>query len=706
MRTLMLIPTNPGVGLTTASLGLVRAIDNQGIPVAFYKPVTQRHDNMAEQAVSMISVHSNITPPQPIDVKQVEQYLSEGRKDDLLEKIISQYKNCAKNAGVVIIQGLVATRDYPYAFQLNVEISKAIGAEVIFVTAPHNMPLEKVESQLDIAADAFGGTNHRRVIGCIFNKINEPIDEFGNTRFDLADTIQENDFAKKSEQLTKLKIFKNKYFRCLAIIPWHINLIAPRVKDVVDFLDATIINKGEILERRVTRISLCARSVENIVAGLKSGTLIITAGDRVDVILAAAMASLNGIRLAGLVLTGGYQLNENILEFCKQAMNQGLPVISVTSDTFRTATQLLNLTFNVPIDDAERIERIKDFVANHFSPEWIKKIADTEQEKLLSPAAFRYFLTEAARQKSKKIILPEGEEPRTIEAANICTQRNIAQCILLGKKENITRVADQNDIKLDDGVLIIDPDDIREIYVTAYIELRKHKGATDIIAKEALKDNVTLATMMLERGEVDGLVSGAEHTTANTIRPALQLIKTADNVKLVSSIFFMCLPDQVLVYGDCAVNPNPNDEELADIAIQSADSATKFNITPRVAMISYSTGTSGAGADVDKVRRATEIIKKRRPDILVDGPLQYDAALIEKVALTKAPNSLVAGKATVFIFPDLNTGNTTYKAVQRSADALCIGPMLQGLKKPVNDLSRGATVDDIVYTIAITAIQA
>jgi len=302
-------------------------------------------------------------------------------------------------------------------------------------------------------------------------------------------------------------------------------------------------------------------------------------------------------------------------------------------------------------------------------------------------------------------VLPEGDEPRTVKAAAICAERGIARPVLLGNPDEIRRVAEQQGVILNDRVEIIDPVVARERYVPRLVELRKAKGITEVVAREQLEDNVVLGTMMLERNEVDGLVSGAVHTTANTIRPPLQIIKTAPGSSLVSSVFFMLLPDQVLVYGDCAINPDPNAEQLAEIAIQSADSATAFGIEPRVAMISYSTGTSGTGADVDKVREATRIAKEKRPDLIIDGPLQYDAAIMADVALSKAPNSPVAGQATVFIFPDLNTGNTTYKAVQRSADLVSIGPMLQGMRKPVNDLSRGALVDDIVYTIALTAIQ-
>ena len=327
------------------------------------------------------------------------------------------------------------------------------------------------------------------------------------------------------------------------------------------------------------------------------------------------------------------------------------------------------------------------------------------REARISPAAFRFKLTDLARKAGKTIVLPEGDEPRTVKAAAICAERGIATCVLLGNPAEINRVAASQGVELGAGIEIVDPEVVRESYVGRLVELRKNKGMTETVAREQLEDNVVLGTLMLEQDEVDGLVSGAVHTTANTIRPPLQLIKTAPGSSLVSSVFFMLLPEQVYVYGDCAINPDPTAEQLAEIAIQSADSAAAFGIEPRVAMLSYSTGTSGAGSDVEKVREATRLAQEKRPDLMIDGPLQYDAAVMADVAKSKAPNSPVAGRATVFIFPDLNTGNTTYKAVQRSADLISIGPMLQGMRKPVNDLSRGALVDDIVYTIALTAIQ-
>jgi len=332
--------------------------------------------------------------------------------------------------------------------------------------------------------------------------------------------------------------------------------------------------------------------------------------------------------------------------------------------------------------------------------------APLAREARISPAAFRFKLTDLARKAGKTIVLPEGDEPRTVKAAAICAERGIAKSVLLADPESVKKVAAEQGVTLGADVTIINPADVRENYVARLVELRKSKGLTEEQARAQLEDTVVLGTMMLEAGEVDGLVSGAVHTTANTIRPPMQIIKTAPGSSIISSVFFMLLPDQVLVYGDCAVNPEPTAEQLAEIAIQSAESAKAFGLNPKVAMLSYSTGTSGSGQSVEKVKDATRIALEKRPDLLIDGPLQYDAAVMKDVAASKAPNSKVAGQANVFVFPDINAGNIGYKAVQRSADLVAVGPMLQGMRKPVNDLSRGALVDDIIYTIALTAIQA
>ncbi|MDF7676885.1 phosphate acetyltransferase [Neisseriaceae bacterium ESL0693] len=403
-------------------------------------------------------------------------------------------------------------------------------------------------------------------------------------------------------------------------------------------------------------------------------------------------------RIAGFILNqcpADLDSHDYVDQLKQQLSQQGLHVPCVGVVLAQTSTE----------QQANATTRIQA-LAEYFDVAWLNDHAGTVVSERLSPAAFRYQMMQRARQANKRIVLPEGSEPRTVAAAAMCQRKGIARCVLLAKTDEVQEVAARQGIVLPDDLEIIDPDSIREEYVAPMVALRQHKGLTPEQADKQLADTVVLGTMMLAQGDVDGLVSGAVHTTANTIRPALQLIKTAPGASLVSSVFFMLMPEQVLVYGDCAVNPEPSAAELADIAIQSADSAKAFGIEPKVAMISYSTGTSGSGAAVEKVKEATALAKAKRPDLPIDGPLQYDAASVPDVARQKAPDSPVAGQATVFVFPDLNTGNTTYKAVQRSAHVLSVGPMLQGLNKPVNDLSRGALVEDIVYTIALTAIQA
>jgi phosphate acetyltransferase len=420
------------------------------------------------------------------------------------------------------------------------------------------------------------------------------------------------------------------------------------------------------------------------------------------------MAATNGVPLAGLALSGGYEPDSNVLRLCSKAFKTGLPLLALETDSYVTAATASNIDPHIAIDDIERIKKVMTYTAERLRiTECIMQRCKLQRQPRMTPAAFMYLLETLAMEKTKRIVLPEGDDPRIIKAAVICHERNIAMCTILGDPAEVRALADAQDLILPDDLEILNPDmELRLKYVDAMVELRKHKGIKRPMALAQLEDVSVLGTMMLAVGDVDGLVSGACHSTANTVRPALQLIKTRADAKLISSVFFMLLPNQVCIYGDCAINPDPNADELADIALQSAASAQAFGIEPRVAMLSYSTGTSGKGSDVDKVREATRIAQERRPDLLIDGPLQFDAACSADVASKKAPSSKVAGRATVLVFPDLNTGNTTYKAVQRTAEVVAVGPMLQGLRRPVNDLSRGCLVDDIVYTIALTAIQA
>ncbi|AKH64644.1 phosphate acetyltransferase [Photorhabdus thracensis] len=705
-RTIMLIPTSTSVGLTSVSLGVIRSMEQKGVSLSVFKPIAQsRCCGAQDQTTAIIRSHSSIKTAEPLDMAYVESLLTTNQKDVLMEKIVALYHENTKNAEVILIEGLVPTRKHPFSQSLNYEIAKTLNAEIVFVLALGNDSQEQLKERVELARAEFGGSKNQNITGVIINKLNAPVDDQGRTRPDLSEIFDESSKAIVAN-IDPNKLAKNSPLPILGCIPWNFDLIATRAIDMAKHLNARIINEGAIKTRRVKSVTFCARSIPHMLEHFRPGSLLVTSADRPDVLVSACLAAMNGVEIGAILLTGGYAIDEPIKQLCERAFGTGLPVFMVDTNTWQTSLSLQSFSLEVPADDHERIEKLQNYVAQHISKEWIDSLtANSERPHRLSPPAFRYQLTELARKAGKRIVLPEGDEPRTVKAASICADRGIARCVLLGDPEEIRRVAAAQGVELGTGIEIVDPVAVRERYVPRLVELRKNKGMTEVVAREQLEDNVVLGTLMLEQGEVDGLVSGAVHTTANTIRPPLQLIKTAPGSSLVSSIFFMLLPEQVLVYGDCAINPDPTAEQLSEIAIQSADSAKAFGIEPRVAMISYSTGNSGAGSDVEKVREATRLAQEKRPDLIIDGPLQYDAAIMADVAKSKAPNSPVAGQATVFIFPDLNTGNTTYKAVQRSADLVSIGPMLQGMRKPVNDLSRGALVDDIVYTVALTAIQ-
>lgn len=706
-RTIMLIPTDTNVGLTSISLGIIRAMEQKGVRLSVFKPIAQSRsaEDTLDSTTRIIRANSSIPSSQPLSMNYVESLLGSNQQEMLMEKIIARYHENTHNKEVVLVEGLVPTLKHQFANALNYEIAKMLDAEIIFVLLLKNDSSDQLKERIELARSSFGGNKNKNITGLIINKLNAPIDEQGRIRPDLSEIF--DDSSKSSTtNIDPSLLFKNSPLPILGCIPWNSDLIATRVIDMARHLGAEIIHAGEIQTRRVKSVTFCARSLPNMLEHFRPSSLLVTSADRPDVLIAACLAAMNGVKIGAVLLTGGYAIDPRVHALCERAFQTGLPMFTVQTNTWQTSLNLQSFNLEVPADDHSRVEKLQNYIASYIHHTWIESLTtSSKRSRRLSPPAFRYQLTELARKARKRIVLPEGDEPRTVKAAAICAARGIAYCILLGNSEEIHRVAAAQGVTLEKDIKIVDPEVTRAKYVTRLVELRKNKGMTELVAREQLEDNVMLGTLMLEQGEVDGLVSGAVHTTANTIRPPLQLIKTAPGNSLVSSVFFMLLPEQVLVYGDCAINPDPTAEQLAEIAIQSADSATAFGIEPRVAMISYSTGNSGSGSDVEKVREATRQAKKKRPDLMIDGPLQYDAAIMADVALSKAPNSPVAGKATVFIFPDLNTGNTTYKAVQRSANLLSIGPMLQGMRKPVNDLSRGASVDDIVYTVALTAIQ-
>lgn len=690
-KAFFLSPTGVQSGLTSITFGLIYALERLGVRVGVFQPVScqlSHRDNSTSFAKMLNKAPES--HPLPIPLAEAQTLMSEKKGGLLMERIIGNYQIVSSTADVIVVEGIPADKTQAYLTRLNIDIARNLDAQVILVADPEDRSPSELNKHLKVASSLYAGSEDPDVLGAVLNKVGE---------------ISADNYTEQLDAYTTLPIFTPN-FHLIGAVPTLKELAAPRVSDLKHTLNVSYISEGESDTRRIQEIVFGAKTINNIVPRLVPGALIVTPSDRSDAIVAACMASLSGTPLAGILLTSDANINESVHSLCEPALRAGLPLLSTPHDTFATATALSNLNRIVQPDDQARMQRVVSLVSEYLDLEWLETICEKERKARLSPPAFRHMLTVNARNAAKRIVLPEGNEPRTVAAAIACQTRNIAQCVMIGERLDIESVASAQGLTLHPDIIVIDPEEVRENYVPSMVELRKHKGLAPDMARSLLEDNVVLATMMVALNEVDGLVSGAVHTTANTVRPALQLIKTSPNARVVSSIFFMCLPEQVLVYGDCAINPDPNAEELADIAIQSADSAKAFGVEPKVAMISYSTGTSGTGADVDKVKRATELAKEQRPDLIIDGPLQYDAAAVESVAAKKAPNSPVAGQATVFIFPDLNTGNTTYKAVQRSANVISMGPMLQGLNKPVNDLSRGALVDDIIYTIALTAIQA
>jgi phosphate acetyltransferase len=491
-------------------------------------------------------------------------------------------------------------------------------------------------------------------------------------------------------------------------IPEDRLLVAPSVRALLETTGATLISGDPaLLDREALGVVVAAMSMENVLPRLTEAAIVVVPGDRSDVLLAALLAHDSGTfpSLAGIILNGGFDLPPQILRLI-EGLDTALPIARNDLGTYDTALRITQTRGRLAAESTRKYDTAMALFETHVDAGELLSLLELRPSEVVTPLMFEYGLLERARGDRKRIVLPEGGDDRVLKAAGTLLERNVADLVILGDEAQVRSRAAELGLALD-AATVLDPFDpeLRQRFAEEYARVRAHKGITVVQAADTVTDVSYFGTMMVHLGLADGMVSGAQHTTAHTIRPAFEIIKTKPDVSVVSSVFLMLLADRVLVYGDCAVIPDPTAEQLADIAISSAGTAEQFGIEPRIAMLSYSTGDSGAGADVEKVRRATALVRERRPDLLVEGPIQYDAAADPTVAAAKMPDSAVAGHATVFIFPDLNTGNNTYKAVQRSAGAVAIGPVLQGLNKPINDLSRGALVQDIVNTVAITAIQ-
>jgi phosphate acetyltransferase len=669
-------------GKSTVALGLYEHMLRRSADVAVFRPVV-RSTGEPDAAIELLRSRGGLglSHDAYFGVTYSEVHHD---PEEALSTIIDRYRALASKASSVLILGTDFTDvGAPAELQFNARVAANLGAPVIFIITAFERSPQEVRFAVDLACDVLA-MHHATLRRVIINRTDPH--EMDATRHAVADLPVPVD-----------------------VLPDEPLLLAPSARRLAERINGELLlGDPDLLAREVRGLVVAAMTLPNVLTHLREGSMVITPGDRADIVMAilSAHRSETFPSLSGLILTGGLRPDPQVWRLIEGAGSR-LPVISTPQDTFTTAAVLAGARGGIHVDSTHKIETAMDLVESSIDIETVLDELSVESVGAVTPLMFQHELVEHARSSRRHVVLPEGSEPRVLRAAATVLRRGIADLTLLGNETEIRTVA--TDLGVDVAqAAIIDPlsSDLRDSLAQEYYRLRQHKGITPDVAADIVADASYFGTLMVHTGLAHGMVSGAVHTTAHTIRPAFEIIKTKPGTSIVSSVFFMCLADRVLVYGDCAVNPNPDAQQLADIAISSADTAAQFGVEPRVAMLSYSTGSSGTGEDVERVRSATAMVRERRPDLSVEGPIQYDAAVDASVAQTKLPESAVAGRATVFVFPDLNTGNNTYKAVQRSAGAIAIGPVLQGLNKPVNDLSRGALVEDIVNTIAITAIQA
>ncbi len=690
-KTLYISADEPKTGKSAIVLGVMQTLQRDLGSVAFFRPIiNEQEDHDLRLILTRFELDTPYEQAYGVTLDEARELLNSGKRTQLIETIIGKYKALEEKHDFVLCEGSdFLGKDAAFEFELNTDIAATLDEPILIVSSGLDKTAQEIIHSANLTLDLMRAKG-LDVIAVIVNR------------------AQVNE-TERRKILSSFKADKDGDDPAVYVVPEEPTLGQPTVEDVRRGLNAEIIYGRERMDTLVEDFLIAAMQVEHFLKYLTPGALVITPGDRSDIILGSLASRLSSqySDISGIVLTGGLRPGKHVEELIKSWVGIPLPILAVEAPTFQSIKAIYELRGRIEPDDERKVATALGLFERHVdSEELVRRFTSRESDKI-SPKMFEYKLIEMARRKKVRIVLPEGMEDRILSAADILLRRDVAELTLLGVPDKV--ISKSRSLGLDlSGAEIIDPASHPdyEDYVETYYELRKDKGMTLEQARDEMLGGSFFGTMMVYKGAADGLVSGAIHTTADTIRPALQFVKTEPGTNIVSSVFLMCLQDRVLVFGDCAVNTNPNAEELADIAISSANTARIFGIEPRVAMLSYSTGVSGKGADVEIVAEATRLAKAKAPDLMVEGPLQYDAAIDPETAQTKAPDSKVAGRATVFIFPDLNTGNNTYKAVQRAANAVAIGPVLQGLKKPVNDLSRGCTVPDIVNTVAITAIQA
>ena len=691
-KNVFIASAEPYSGKSIVALGLVNLLLGKARKVAYFKPIINPEiKDKKDVHIDTVLEHFKL----PIQYEEAFAYtrqealklLEKESQSEMIDTIIHKVKKLEETNDFTIIDGSdFVGEGTAFEFEANINIARNLGSPAIIVVSGEGKTTSEVINSVLTVLRNFE-MKEVQVIGVIVNKVKQ------DQLKDVKDLLP--------QQLNKELI--------LSVIPEDKNLSAPTMKEIYEQLGAKVVCGEEQLSNQVDNFITGAMQVPQFLNHIKENVVIVTPADRGDIVISAIQAnlSLNYPKVAGIVLTVGGKLDKPVQRLV-DGLSSVIPIVSVKSGTFETTARLGTIHSRITSDNTKKILLAIDTFDKYVDVKALEEKLVTYHSEVLTPHMFQYQITKKAKAYRKHIVLPEGDDDRILKAAARLLNQQIVNLTILGDAHQIAASIKRLGLNFDNTRLnIVNP--VESPYYNDYVqtlyELRKSKNVSMETARDLMTDVSYFGTMMVYKGHADGMVSGANHTTQHTIRPALQFVKTKPDISIVSSIFFMCLPDRVAVFGDCAVNPDPTAEQLAEIAISSAESSSRFGIEPRIAMLSYSSGTSGEGAYVEKVRQATRIVKERRPDLKVEGPIQYDAAVDPVVGKQKLPDSEVAGRANVFIFPDLNTGNNTYKAVQRETGALAIGPMLQGLNKPVNDLSRGCTVDDIFNTVIITAIQ-
>lgn len=690
-KNLYIAASEAEAGKSLVVLGIMDFLSRHATKIGFFRPIVgsaSQMDNHIRLIYDRFNLDFGYSEMYGLTGEEMNQLIRSGDNDSIQTIILNKYKRLESKCDFVLIEGSdFRTHLSSYEFDFNVRVANNIGCPVIAVVSGQRKSVVEVVDSVQVMKASLAQQNCQQ-LGTIVNRANKE---------DVSDIQAQLDQNKDEGEID-------------FVIPERDVFQKVSIRQISDALGAKrLYGEKDHLNFVVNDLKVAAMGLDNILRYVSEGTLMITPADRLDILSALFLTLISGNypKISGILLTGDIEPSEEYLRLLEGLKKLPITILKVEDDTYSAVMKIDKIRAVLMPENEQRIATALGHFEHYVNMSQLSENVTISKSESVSPLMFEYILFERARSKRKHIVLPEGLDERILKATDILMKRNVVDITLLGNEDEIYKKAAALRVNLE-NVNIIDPydNDLIPEYASTYYKLRKHKGITKEAATDLMHDVSYLGTMMVYKGHADGMVSGAAHTTQHTIRPAFEFVKTKPGVSIVSSSFLMCMPDRVLVYGDCAVNPNPNSEELADIAISSADTAVKFGIEPRIAMLSYSTGKSGKGTDVEKVRRATEIVQEKRPDLLTEGPIQYDAAIDKTVAMQKMPDSNVAGRATIFIFPDLNTGNNLYKAVQRSANVVAIGPVLQGLNKPVNDLSRGCLVADIVNTVVITAIQA